>query len=85
MQQSFASPDADDPDVFGFAPIHDAERRVDEFPEKRLVEFGHDSAYLGVDPQHFDLLEDFLDEPIPYIRHVLFDIPLHELFEICNR
>ena len=47
-QQAFAAPDADNPYPLGITPVHDAERRMDEFPQEGLIEFGYHPTHIGM-------------------------------------
>lgn len=85
LQQAFATPDADDPHPLGIAPAHDAERRMDEFPQEGLIEFGYHSAQLGMVSQGLDALEDFRHQSRPDIWHPLLRVPGTYRLEIAER
>ena len=55
-QQTLAAKDPDNPYPLGIAPVHNAKWRLEEFPQKGLIEFGHHSAQLGMVGQGLDAL-----------------------------
>ena len=59
-QQAFATPDADDSDVFGIASIHDTEGWVNQLPQERLIEFRYDA--VRVPGEFLDAADDFRHE-----------------------
>ena len=85
MQQAFATPNTDDPYLLVIAPIHDTKRRVDEFPQKGLIEFGRHPSHIGIIGEGLDTLEDRRHQPCPDIGHPLLRVPDPYLFQIAER
>jgi len=79
------APDADNPSPLGIAPVHNAKWRMDEFPQKGLIELGYYPPHIGMADQGLDALEDFLHQPRPDIRHSLLSIPYLHHLEIAER
>ena len=60
LQQAFATPNADDSHPCRITPVHDAKRRMDEFPQEGLIEFGHHPSHIRMVGQRLDTLEHLL-------------------------
>jgi len=84
MQQTLATPDANNPHTLGITTVHDAEWRMDEFPQERLIEFGHNTTHIGMLGQCLDALEHFRHQSIPDLGHSLLRVPTLYLLEIAD-
>ena len=56
MQLALAAPNADYPHVPGITPVHNAKRRMDEFPQKGLIEFRHYPSHIRMIGKGLDAL-----------------------------
>ena len=85
-EQPFAAPDSHDPDLPGVPAIDDAKRRMNQLPQKALLEFRNDTSHLRMGAQRFDSLKDFRNEAGSDMRHFLFGIPVSYGFQVvCRR
>jgi len=84
-QLALAALDAHDPHPLEIAPVHEPKRRLDEFPQKRLIEFGYHPCPIGVVGYRLDPLEELLHHPRPDIRHPLLRVPVPHFLKIAER
>jgi len=84
-QQPFTAPDAHNANLARIVPIDDTKRRLDQLPQKRLVELRHDSTQLRMRSERLDPPEDLGDQPFTDLGNTLLDIPEPDLLQIGNR
>lgn len=82
IEESFAAPDAHDSNVAGIAPVDDAERRMNQLPQKRLSEFRDHPPHIGILTEALDPLNDLRHKPAPDLRSAPLPIPCLQLLEI---
>lgn len=58
---------------------------MDEFPQKRLIEFRHYPSHIRMVGERLDALEHLLHQPCPEIGHPLLRVPSLYLLEITER
>jgi len=63
-------------------PVNDTKRRVDEFSQKRLAEFGDNATHIWMIGEGLDSFEDFQYQPGAHLWHALFCVPCADLFQI---
>lgn len=81
-EQSFAAPHAHDSDAPNIAPVNDAERGMNQLPQKRLLEFGNHAAHIRMIGKPLNPLEYLRHEPLAGLRRTLLDVPRLQFLQI---
>ncbi len=65
----------EDTHVLRVTPIDDAKQRPDQLAQKGLVELGDDPPHVRMFGECLDARDDFLDQALAHLGHVLFGVP----------
>lgn len=76
MPQAFVAPDADNPHPLGVTPVHDTERRMDEFPQERLIDSGYHPAHIEMVGQGLDHPGTLPPPASSYVGRRPYEVPL---------
>jgi hypothetical protein len=72
FKQAFTPPHADHPNTAGISTVHNAEWRMNHFPQKRLLEFWDNPTDIWIPRNAFHPLQNFRHQPLANIRRALF-------------
>ncbi len=85
MQQAFASPNADNPDVCRVPTVDDPKRRMDPLAKKGLIKLRDHATGIRVIDEMSDLQNYLCDQPVTDLRHPLFDVPYPDFLQVAQR